>query len=281
MNKLNQSISTKVVLGTAIVSSIFTIEGAYEIFHLSRPLMIALLGIGVVVLAIYYSFKTFLAVKEYDRMLEKNFSYTEGISLKWVNYMSIYYILFFIGFVIDSISSMKGFTAIYMLVFVVTLGFAFVRNFIHYQAVDSHLHADDIEDQSTEEVKVVEENIAPQEQDSKEQQLYAKILETITSKELYLNDSLTLDEFAREVGTNYKYVRNAISEGSGKSFLEFINEYRTTKAKELILDKDNQFLPIDEIGELSGFKSKATFYKYFKIHFGQTPSAYRESQINS
>jgi len=272
MNKLNYLSTARVFTTTIFFSLLFTIEGAYEIFGLSNTSLIVILGFGVLTLALYFSFKTISVVKEYERMIENNISYTEGVSLKWLNYIIIYFFLFILGFIVDSITRINGFTALYMVIFLVVMGFFSIKNFTYYKSIDINLDIDDTDNALVE--STVPSSLEPS--SSKEQRLYLDIIELVQTKELYLNNSLTLVDFSREVGVNYKYVSKVINEFSNKSFLEFINEYRVKKAKELLIDDDFRYLAIDDIAYQSGFKSKATFYKYFKKHFKQTPSTFRD-----
>ena len=110
----------------------------------------------------------------------------------------------------------------------------------------------------------------------KHKDLYEKADALITSKVLYLNQTLNIADVAKEMGTNYKYISRAIN-AQGFTFLDLINIKRIAKAKLLLEDKSNEFLSVEEIGKQVGFKSKATFYKYFKEKYNQTPSAFRKS----
>ena len=106
--------------------------------------------------------------------------------------------------------------------------------------------------------------------------LYERIDDVIVSKSLYLNPSLNIADVAKEVGVNYKYISKEIN-AQGITFLELINAKRIAKAKLMLEDKSNEFLSVEEIGKQVGFKSKATFYKYFKERYKQTPSMFRKS----
>ena len=110
----------------------------------------------------------------------------------------------------------------------------------------------------------------------KHKDLYEKVDALITSKVLYLNQTLNIADVAKEMGTNYKYISRAIN-AQGFTFLDLINIKRIAKAKLLLEDKSNEFLSVEEIGKQVGFKSKATFYKYFKEKYNQTPAAFRKS----
>ena len=119
-------------------------------------------------------------------------------------------------------------------------------------------------------------NINLNEASVKQRDLYEKVDTLITCKALYLNPTLNIVDVAKEMGTNYKYISRAIN-AQGFTFLDLINIKRIAKAKLLLEDKSNEFLSVEEIGKQVGFKSKATFYKYFKEKYNQTPSMFRKS----
>ena len=68
-------------------------------------------------------------------------------------------------------------------------------------------------------------------------------------------------------------------EGIGVNFSSFINGYRITKAKKLLVDTANGRYTIEGLAEMPGFKSKSNFNAAFKKFTGQTPSQYRKEQL--
>ncbi len=111
---------------------------------------------------------------------------------------------------------------------------------------------------------------------------YQRILEKLThslkEKKLYLKEDLTLDESAREINVSRHHLTESLSAGLNSNFYEFVNLFRVDEAA--ILMNEEPELSISEVFYQSGFKSKATFYKYFRKKFGISPSEYRQSKIN-
>ncbi len=60
----------------------------------------------------------------------------------------------------------------------------------------------------------------------------------------------------------------------GKTFSEFLNEYRVNEVKEKLKTEDRSLQTILAIALDSGFNSKASFNRVFKKHTGLTPSEY-------
>jgi YesN/AraC family two-component response regulator len=94
---------------------------------------------------------------------------------------------------------------------------------------------------------------------------------------LYLDPDVSIAQLARMLGTNEKYLSNAIKTGSGDNFKAFINQYRISSIKqrieEAILSGDS-LTRFSMIGEECGFKNESTFYRVFKEETGMAPKEY-------
>lgn len=110
---------------------------------------------------------------------------------------------------------------------------------------------------------------------------YSRILERLThslkDKKLYLKEDLTLEESAKEIKVSRHHLTESLSAGLNSNFYEFINLFRVDQAAKLMNEEPD--LSISEVFYQSGFKSKATFYKYFRKKFGISPNEYRQSKI--
>ncbi len=92
----------------------------------------------------------------------------------------------------------------------------------------------------------------------------------------YLNSALSLRDVARLVGSNESYISRAINTGLGINFNQFVNLARVQHAKALMSESPNQNLL--DIAADSGFNSKATFNRVFKLLTGEPPSRFRANQ---
>lgn len=106
-------------------------------------------------------------------------------------------------------------------------------------------------------------------------QVDSQILEQIKKgmdiQKLYLNPTLTLAEFSKEIKLNSKIVSQQINTGLGKSFNDFVNEYRVEEVKKRLNSPDLERLTILGIAYESGFNSKTTFNRLFKDFTGVAP----------
>lgn len=84
---------------------------------------------------------------------------------------------------------------------------------------------------------------------------------------------LSLDRLARQLGTNTAYLSRALNEGLALSFNETVNQLRVAEiCRRLDREGAGDLL---QLAYASGFNSKTSFNRVFKLHTGQTPSQYR------
>lgn len=111
-------------------------------------------------------------------------------------------------------------------------------------------------------------------------EIFKQILLLIENKKHIENPDLSVSEIAKELGTNVLYISQAVNQHSGKSFSQFINEFRIEEARKLLLDKTIAETSISEIGLLCGFSSSNTFFRQFKEITGLTPSQFRSMSLD-
>jgi len=90
----------------------------------------------------------------------------------------------------------------------------------------------------------------------------------------YAGTTLSLDEVSSHVGISGSYLSRIFAESLGCGFLDYLNQFRIEKARQLLLATD---LQIAEIGYQVGFNSSQSFTRVFKKIMEITPSVYRES----
>lgn len=94
---------------------------------------------------------------------------------------------------------------------------------------------------------------------------------------MYIYDNydklISLEELATIADVNKYYFCSIFKEFTGKTFKEYQNNIRVTKAIELLVTTD---LPVTEIGFLCGFNDSNYFSRKFRQITGKTPSVTRD-----
>jgi len=107
--------------------------------------------------------------------------------------------------------------------------------------------------------------------------LLVKFNRLMSDEKPYLEAGLTVDDVCRKIHTNRSYLAQMIHENFNQNFNGFINELRIKEARRLLTESKYDHLSIEGIGEMVGFKTKATFHSIFKKQIGITPSYFRNS----
>lgn len=94
---------------------------------------------------------------------------------------------------------------------------------------------------------------------------------------IFLNPALSLDLLAAHTGIAAKTISMVLNQHIGKSFNEWINEYRLNEFKHKLSQANLQQLTISGIASECGFNSQATFQRIFKQSLGMTPTEYLKS----
>lgn len=84
----------------------------------------------------------------------------------------------------------------------------------------------------------------------------------------------TIGFYASKLYITPKYMTSLIKKTSGRSAMEWINDYVVLEAKNLLRYSD---MTIQEISEYLNFSNQSFFAQYFKRLTGFSPSAYREN----
>lgn len=93
----------------------------------------------------------------------------------------------------------------------------------------------------------------------------------------YLDNKLTLNQLAEQLGISTNYLSQVINEQTGNNFFDYINEHRVEAAKQLLAESIQTNTNILTIAMESGFNSKSAFYTAFRKHMKVTPSQFRKS----
>ena len=106
--------------------------------------------------------------------------------------------------------------------------------------------------------------------------LYDEMLRVIETQKLYLNPDFNQKLLVTMLGTNRRYLYQAISQHAEDNFAQIINRYRLNEAKRLIEDSidtgDSAFR--DDLYLAAGFNSPSSCYRAFKYFTGLTPREY-------
>lgn len=106
--------------------------------------------------------------------------------------------------------------------------------------------------------------------DPRTSRILEQVLEAIRQD---YNKDITLQDLARRVYLTPNYLGTIFYKHMGRSFLDYLAQYRVQKAAELL--ESGKYL-IYEVSEMVGYRDHDYFRRVFKDYMGVTPSQYRK-----
>ncbi len=119
------------------------------------------------------------------------------------------------------------------------------------------------------------ENCSAEAPAAHETPLSQELLRLMEERKPYLNPKLTLSDLAQEMHINRTYLTTVLNRDIGKSFYDFVNEFRITEACSIIDALPPTERPkLSDVASRSGFNSLSTFKRSFLKVKGMLPSQY-------
>ena len=106
-----------------------------------------------------------------------------------------------------------------------------------------------------------------------ESDLMARIRAQMEEEQLFRRKGLTKGDLAGILGTNVTYVSACINTQFGKSFPDFVADYRIRFAQKLM--KEHPDMLLAEVSDESGFANEQSFFRSFKAVTGLTPQEWK------
>jgi len=127
----------------------------------------------------------------------------------------------------------------------------------------------------TNRAEIPEQSINKQkEKDSAE---LATIITFVRSEKAFKNPDLSLPDLAGQLGLSTNRASFLLNNVHGMSFYDFVNTQRVQEVRKLLDSGSHKQMSIIGLAREAGFRSKASFYKFFKREFGKTPTEYLAS----
>ena len=109
------------------------------------------------------------------------------------------------------------------------------------------------------------------------QRIVDALVRVMDKEKAFCSPDFSLGRLAELIGTNQAYLSQVINECHGKSFTEYVNEYRIKEVCNRLLDTAGYGnYTIEAIAESVGFGSRSTFSRTFRKITGIPPSVYQK-----
>ena len=112
----------------------------------------------------------------------------------------------------------------------------------------------------------------------KMQLIASKLERAMIDDKLFLQDNLSLNKLSESISETENHISETLSQFLNTKFFQFVNGFRIEEAKRALQNSDKL---VTTIAFDVGFNSKSTFNTAFKKIVGYSPSAYRNSILES
>ena len=211
-------------------------------------------------LVLYFGWKY---INEYNRMVENYYSNTEDKVVTFIKPLMIAFVATLTAFA-ESIWLLAIPALLYSSI-ILLFGFVGLTQNTYTREIVKESAMTEEEEPELEIIPLTPE---------KEHIMAAEIRRLMDEKRLFLQPNLKINDLAQMLNTNRSYIYNAINQGIGMSFAEYVNKKRIEYAVQLI-DQDREIL-LTDVAHQSGFSSPSAFYRNFKLYMDCTPSDYQK-----
>ncbi len=111
----------------------------------------------------------------------------------------------------------------------------------------------------------------------RKEEILQQLERVMATEKYYCNNLASLAHLSDRIGETPHRVSQVINEKCGLSFFNWMAQYRVEEAKRILSGEEAMKYKIEELAEMVGYNSKASFNKAFKTIVGQTPSEFRDS----
>jgi AraC-like DNA-binding protein len=211
-------------------------------------------------------------INEYNKMVENYYSNTEDKVVTFIKPLMIAFVATSIASFISNFVSRNYFTESIWLLAIPALLFSSIILLFGFVGITQNIYTREIVEESIT-TEGSEQEIIPLTPE-KSNIMAKEIKKLMDEKQLFLQPNLKINDLASMLNTNRNYIYNAINQGIGMSFAEYINKKRIEYAVQLI-DQDREIL-LTDVAHQSGFSSPSAFYRNFKLYMDCTPSDYQK-----
>lgn len=216
-----------------------------------------------------YSLLFHKSIRKFNTSIENYFSETWKIQLNWIKVA--FFSALAIGLMAIAFQTTPGllfdniFTSIVVIFYIL-----FALNFISYhtvfQIIEPAFEISMLTEAETESEKTLKKSS------------WVLYKQKVLERKVYLKESITLIEMAQLLNVSRTTLSNFINTEENQNFNSWINQLRISEAKNLMIN--NPEFSISYISVATGYSEQSNFSREFKQITGETPSAWKKSNIS-
>jgi len=228
-----------------------------------------------------YSVLSYRLTTKHKQRLNDNFSYREGISIRWLRYCIVSIGLVFLSATViivgrDFFGLQSSFNGDYI-IYLIIIGFVFYIGYFGIKQENIFINNPPLVRSETKigETSEKYKNSGMKRDFSKE--LHQKLTKLMSDEKPYLDPRLSLAGLATMLEVSPNQLSQVINQEARVNFHDFVNGYRVEEFIRRAAKNKNYSLLALALD--SGFNSKSSFNNIFKKQKGMSPSTYLFNQV--
>jgi len=220
-----------------------------------------------------YMFASFRLIGRFKKVAGDAFSNYRRTDIRWLSDTLYFFTLTMLLAAVNSLIGLTALASYWLAVFLIVIGMVWVYINVLLLKALRHSGIFGLLEEAPPATVVMEkeEKVADE---------WKEVLDQLRghmeARRPWLEPDLTLDQLAAQLKLRPKLLSQAINEGLGQNFFEFINTYRIEEAKRLLTDHADKKITVLEVLYQVGFNSKSSFNTVFKKQTGLTPSEFKK-----
>lgn len=257
---------------------------SYIEFYDSLTLLRSIIGNALIISLWVYVVLTLFRLYQYKKQIVNSYSFESAkISLNWLLFLTIFYLIFFHIIVLVSYLQIKKITVVYIeaigsvlsLLIIYILSYCGLKQQQLSYEKGLPLIIQKPETYIPDENRYTKSGL----KDNAANEYLKQLITFMEESEPWKDAELSVAKLSKLTGIPKHYITQILNEYLHKNFYTFINEYRTEYAMKLIISPKYQNWSFVAIAYESGFNSKTAFNNFFKKYTNLTPSEYKKQNL--
>lgn len=230
--------------------------------------------IAIVISGISYALLALQKLSKHRKNITEQFSYTEKINLKWLNYLILGSAIIWIVVIFFDDPHIFS-TVVLYLFFIGYFGIKQVGIFTNIPISEiNQIETSSLQNLPTvsqiEKIKYEKSSLSNSELLS----IHKNLTQLMENEKLFKNSELTLTELSQKLNVHPNVLSQVINSVEQKNFYDYINYQRVEEFKQIIILPENQKYTLLSLAFECGFNSKTAFNRNFKKVTGISPTEY-------
>jgi len=244
------------------------------------PGAVAVISNLIFIQFLIYIMASFRLISRFRKNAKQFFSNQEQHNMQWLSSMILFFLLIVVMIILNGLLTQTVLASYYLIVFnmIVFAMLIFVMTVFLKALKTPYFLSFSFDDDPQARTIASAHPRFPETESAERERIIKLLVDYMEQHKPFMEPELTLDQLAGRLAVKPRVFSQAINEGLGQNFYDFINRYRILEAKQLLTNPKDPKITVLEVLYEVGFNSKSSFNTLFKKYTGLTPTEFRRKQ---